>query len=41
MARSEEQQFLQQSRKIIHGVDPDDERSKHQMRCVEMMYRIN
>ena len=27
--------------KIIHGVDPDDERSKHQMRCVEMMYRIN
>ena len=21
--------------KIIHGVDPDDERSKHQMRCVD------
>ena len=32
MARSEEQQFIQQSRKkIIHGVDPDDERSKQQI----------
>ena len=31
MARSEEQQFIQQSRKINHGVDPDDERSKQQI----------
>ena len=32
MARSEEQQFIQQSRKKInHGVDPDDERSKQQI----------
>ena len=31
IARSLEQQFIQQSRKIIHGVDPDDERSKRQI----------
>ena len=32
MVRSEEQQFIQQSRKkIIHGVDPDDERSDRQI----------
>ena len=31
MVRSEEQQFIQQSRKNIHGVDPDDERSKQQI----------
>ena len=41
MARSEEQQYIQQSRKIIHSVDPDDERSKQQIAMWEMMYRIN